>query len=365
MPGLLASASSLSRQAVPLSTHARVLIVRMGALGDIIHTLPLLAALRTNRPDVSVDWLADARYSSVLDLVDGLHQRVIVRARSNIVAPDEVRFAGVPGMATALRYLRAQRYEAAIDLQGLIKSAAFARGSGARRVIGFEAPLLREPAARWLYRETVHCPTEAHVVAKNLSVLAAFGLPVADPQFLWRQVPSDAPASVLREPRVARAVGFAVLNPGAAWPNKRWPPALFGALAALLGERLNLASVITWGPSDREDADAVVAASRGHAVLSPPSALHDLLALARHARLFVSGDTGPLHMAASVGAPLVALFGPTRPERNGPWNDADESVSRAATCVCIHKRRCLRGNACIEEIGLEEVYAACARRIGA
>jgi heptosyltransferase I len=355
----------VSPQAAALSPNARVLLVRMGALGDIIHALPVLAALRTHRPDVSVDWLADARYAHVLALVDGLRQRVIVRARVSSVSADEVRFAGLSGVAAAISYLRAQRYEAAVDLQGLIKSAAFARSSGARRVIGFEASQLREPAARWLYRETVHCPAPAHVIDQNLATLAAFGLSPTDRQFLWRGVRSDVPATVLLEQRVARSNGFAVLNPGAAWPNKRWPPAQFGALAALLGERLNLASVITWGPGERELAEDVVAASRGHAVVAPPSALHDLLALARQARLVVSGDTGPLHLAASVGAPLVALFGPTRPERNGPCNDDDESVSRATTCVCLHKRRCLRGQACIEDIGVEEVYAACARRIGA
>ena len=122
---------------------------------------------------------------------------------------------------------------------------------------------------------------------------------------------------------------------------------------------------MTWGPGERARADAVVAASRGFAVASPPTALCDLLALARQARLVVSGDTGPLHLAASVGAPIVGLFGPTRPERNGPWSAADVSVSRAATCVCFHKRQCLRGRACLEDIDVDEVYAACARRVGA
>jgi ADP-heptose:LPS heptosyltransferase len=121
--------------------------------------------------------------------------------------------------------------------------------------------------------------------------------------------------------------------------------------------------VVTWGPGERDRAEAVVAASRGQAVASPPTALHDVLALARVARLCVSGDTGPLHLAASVGTPIVGLFGPTRPERNGPWAPADESVSRAAECVCFHKRRCLRGRACIERIEVLEVLDACTRRL--
>ena len=355
----------MSAPAVGLSPDAKVLVVRMGALGDIVHALPLLAALRIHRPDVVVDWLVDARYAGVLALVEGLHRRVVVRAASAGVTPQEVRFAGVAGIASAIAHLRAQGYEAALDLQGLIKSAAFARLSGARRVIGFVRSQLREPAAGWLYGERVTGPIGGHVVDKNLAVLTALGVPSAGVVFPWRPVASEAPAAVRVEPVVARATGFALLNPGAAWENKRWAPARFGALAALLGERLNLASVVTWGPGERARADEVVAASRGYAVASPPTALHDLLALARQARLVVSGDTGPLHLAASVGAPIVGLFGPTRPERNGPWSAADVSVSRAATCVCFHKRHCLRGRACLEDIGVDEVYAACVRRAGA
>ena len=353
----------MSAPGAALGQDARVLVVRMGALGDIVHALPLLAALRASRPDVSVDWLVDARYAGVLALVEGLRRRVVVRAARASRAPGEVCFAGAAGMASAVTDMRSQGYEAAIDLQGLIKSAAFARFSGARRVVGFVRSQLREPAAGWLYLERVTGPARGHVVEKNLAVLPALGVPSAGIVFPWRQVASDVTAAVLAGKGVARAGGFALVNPGAAWENKRWPPARFGALAALMGDRLGLPSVVTWGPGERVRADEVVAGSRGHAEASPPTALHDLLALARQARLVVSGDTGPLHLAASVGAPIVGLFGPTRPERNGPWCADDVSVSRAATCVCFHKRQCLRGHACIEDIDVEEVYAACARRL--
>jgi heptosyltransferase I len=108
-----------------------------------------------------------------------------------------------------------------------------------------------------------------------------------------------------------------------------------------------------------------VASAGAYAFSSPPTAIHDVLALARAARLCVSGDTGPLHLAASVGTPIVGLFGPTRPERNGPWLAADVSVSRAGECVCFHKRQCLRGQACIDRIGVDEVLDACTRRLAA
>ncbi len=346
-----------------LALNSRVLIVRMGALGDIVHALPVLAALRASRPDVAVDWLVDARYAGVLALVEGVRRRIVVRAASAEERAGEVRFRGVPGLLTAVSDLRAQGYDAAIDLQGLVKSAAFARLSGARRVIGFVRAQLREPAAGWLYREQVAGPATGHVVHKNLAVLPALGVPAAGIVFPWKDVPSAVVTAVRADARVAAAGGFAIVNPGAAWDNKRWPPERFGALAAALGERFGLPSVVTWGPGEEARAAAVVAAAAGHALLSPPTALIDLLALARQARLVISGDTGPLHLAASVGAPVVGLFGPTRPDRNGPWRPEDVSVSRAATCVCFHKRQCQRGRPCIEEIEVAEVLAACARRL--
>jgi len=348
---------------VALPRDARVLIVRMGALGDIVHALPVLAAIRGARADVTIDWLADARYAAVLDLVEGLRRRVVVRAPAAAETPGARRFAGRLGLLPAIGHLRAQGYAAALDLQGLIKSAVFARASGAARVIGFVTSQLREAQARWAYTDTVAGPEGGHVVRKNLAVLGALGIEAPDrPAFPWRQQASPVVAEVLATPAIAAVGRFAVLNPGAAWPNKRWPAARFGELAARLGRDLALPSLVTWGGAERPLAEAVAAHADGHAVVSPPTALGDLLALFTRASLVVSGDTGPLHLAGSVAAPLVGLFGPTRPERNGPWDPADESVSRAATCVCFHKRECLRGRACVEDIAVDEVLDACRRR---
>ncbi|MGD9906454.1 MAG: glycosyltransferase family 9 protein [Vicinamibacterales bacterium] len=350
-----------------LPRDARVLIVRTGALGDIVHALPVVAALGAARADVSIDWLVDARYAAILSLVDGVRTRVVVRAAAAAAdSAGERRFAGRRGLVGAIGYLRRQGYAAALDLQGLIKSAVLARASGAARVIGFASGQLRERHAGLAYTETVVGPEGGHVIAKNAAMLPALGVAAPlRPAFPWRDLPSPVAGDVAAMPAVAAAGGFALLNPGAAWPNKRWPAARFGALAARLGHDLRLPSVVTWGGSERALAEAVVGHSEGQAVLSPPTGLHDLLALCRRARLVVSGDTGPLHVAASVAAPLVGLFGPTRPERNGPWDPADESVSRAATCVCFHKRECLRGRACVDDIAVDEVLEACRRRLAA
>ncbi|MEO5740327.1 MAG: glycosyltransferase family 9 protein, partial [Vicinamibacterales bacterium] len=204
-------------------------------------------------------------------------------------------------------------------------------------------------------------PSGQHVIHKNLSILSALQIkPGAIELPLAPQASPDTTAAIAT---AGGRRGFIVLNPGAAWPNKRWPAENFGALAASLRDRLGLPSLVTWGPSERELADQVVRASSGAATSAPATSVSDLAALMRDAALVVSGDTGPLHIAAAMGTPVVGLYGPTWPERNGPWDPQDVVISRAGVCVCHHKRQCLRGAPCINEITVAEVVAASATRL--
>jgi ADP-heptose:LPS heptosyltransferase len=359
----------------------KILIVRLSALGDIVHALPVLAAIKKAMPAAQVDWLVEESYASILSIASGLHRRIIVRARRSFETPDTRSFGGVRGYHAAAKFLWNQDYDIALDLQGLIKSAIWARLSFATRVVGFDAPNLREPHAAFLYSETVtpdirlsgrqavrpsgrpavRPSGEQHVIWKNLSILQALQI---DPDTI--DLPLEAQASEATSGAIAGAGGsrgFIVINPGAAWPNKRWPAARFGALAASLRDRTGLSSLVTWGPSERELAEAVASASAGAASPAPATSVPDLAVLMREAALVVSGDTGPLHIAAAMGTPLVGLYGPTWPERNGPWDPRDVVISRAGVCVCHHKRQCLRGAPCINEITLEEVVAASERRL--
>jgi heptosyltransferase-1 len=350
----------------------KILIVRLSALGDIVHALPVLAALRKAMPSAQVDWLVEENYASILSMAVGLHRRVIVRARRNIDTPDTVSFAGATGYWRAVAFLRAQRYDVVLDLQGLIKSAVWARASGAARVIGFDRAHLREPQASWLYSDAVtlidrptgqqtNRPTGDHVIQKNLSILSALQIEPAASELPLR--PKASAATVAAIEAAGGPLGYIVLNPGAAWPNKRWPPERFGALADALLKRTGLRSLITWGPSEQGLAESVAHGSSGAATLAPPTSVSDLAVVMRDAALVVSGDTGPLHIAAAMGTPLVGLYGPTWPERNGPWDSKDVVISRATVCVCHHKRQCLRGAPCIDEITLDEVVAASLTRL--
>ena len=154
-----------------------------------------------------------------------------------------------------------------------------------------------------------------------------------------------------------------MINPGAAWPNKRWPPERFGAVAAFLRERFGLPSIALWGPGEEPLAQAVAGSSNGAAHVAPQTTIADLVELSRAASLMVSGDTGPLHIAGAAGTPIVSLFGPTDPLRNGPWVPEDETISRWAECACRYQRRCRRATWCLADITVGEVTAAIEKRM--
>jgi lipopolysaccharide heptosyltransferase I len=339
----------------------RVLIVRLGALGDIVHAIPVAAALRRAFPDARIDWLVSAKHREILDLVPVIDRRLVINDRGDT--------NGGSSLLSAIRELRAARYDVAIDLQGLIKSALLARASGAPRVAGFVASYARERLARLFYTD-VHDPGRGglydpretrHVVDINLGLLTVLGLNAVRAEFPIDQVES-APAQQVRERTGGR---YALLNPGAAWPNKRWPPARLSEVATALRARHDLMSVVLWGPGEEPLAREVVAGAAGAALLSPPTSVADIVAMSRGAALMVSGDTGPTHIASAIGTPIVGIYGPTRPARNGPLSPHDVTVSRDASCVCHHLRRCVRDRMCLLDIEAGEVLGAVERRLAA
>ncbi len=328
------------------------LIVRLGALGDIVHTIPAAAALRAAYPAARIDWLVDARHREIVHLVTCVDRVIVVESPT------------IGGWIRATRDLRYNKYSAALDFQGLMKSAILARASGADKVLGFSIWHLREKSARPFYSESVEVAAGAggdrHVIHKNLRLLRALGITEPSVTFPLRHVPSAA-----RDAIVTQAAGapFAVINPGAAWPNKRWGAERFGELAAFLREVRGLVPFVLWGPGEESLARAVVAASSGAAVIAPPTRLTDLLEICRAASLMVSGDTGPLHIAAAVGTPIVSIFGPTDPERNGPWLANDIAVSRYSSCGCKYDRECHRDGWCLGTLPVSEVTAAVQHRL--
>ena len=278
---------------------------------------------------------------------------------------------GAPGasLLTAIRELRRAQYDVAFDLQGLLKSAVLARVSGAARVVGFSSAYLRERMARPFYTD-VHDPggggmydprERSHVVQMNLGLLKAVGVAEARPEFPIQH----ADTAVARAMRDRVGGRYILANPGAAWPNKRWPPERYGAVARALANQQGIRTIVSWGPGEEPLAQDVVREAGGAALLSPPTSIADLVALIRGAALMVSGDTGPTHIAAALGTPIVGLYGPTRPSRNGPWAPGDVTISRDAVCRCHHLRRCTQSRMCLLDVEAAEVVAAIERRLAA
>jgi lipopolysaccharide heptosyltransferase I len=337
-----------------VTTPSRFLIVRLGALGDIVHTIPVAAALRRAFPTARIDWLVGARHRAILDLVPVIDRRLVI--------DDGTDAGGGTSFFASIRELRQTRYDVVLDLQGLLKSAVLARSSGAPRVIGFSSRYLRERLARLFYTE-VHDPggegmydtrETRHVMDINLGLLQPLGVTVGEPEFPLERVDSDAAEEMRDQARGP----YVLLNPGAAWPNKQWPAARFGALAAALHHRHGVMSIVSWAPGEESLARAVVADASGAALLAPPTSIADLVALASRATVVVAGDTGPTHVAAALGTPVVGLYGPTRPSRNGPLSAGSITISRDAICRCHHLRRCTQARMCLLDIEVDEVLAA-------
>jgi heptosyltransferase-1 len=260
---------------------SRFLLVRLGALGDIVHAIPVAAALRRAFPSAQIDWLVGARHKEILDLVTVIDRRLAIADRGNAVA----------SMRAIVRELRQTRYDVVVDLQGLVKSAVLARLSAAKRIVGFSSTYLRERLARPFYTDVydpggggMYDPGEtSHVVQMNLGLLTALGVAVEPPQFPLEQVDT----TIAREIRTRSGDRYALLNPGAAWPNKRWPAARYAEVARAIAERHGLSVVVLWGPGEEALAQEVVRDAEGAALLAPQTSIADLVAIARGATLMI------------------------------------------------------------------------------
>jgi heptosyltransferase-1 len=337
----------------------RLLIVRLGSMGDIIHTLPAVAALRHAFPDAMLGWIVEECWAELLctlpeprsgprsarrPLVDRVHTVNTKTWRTSLLSTQTWE-----QVAAGLSELRAQRYEVAVDFQGAFRSAVLARWSGAPVLYGTAQP--RENVASMFYTRQV-LASGSHVVEQNLSLAEAVSrrpLEIAKIEF-----PHDPAVEKKCEDRLHNIGDFALLNPGAGWGAKQWPAQRYGQVARRLAED-SLKSVINFGPGEEDLMRAVESASGGTAQ-GIACSLTELIALTRRARLFIGGDTGPMHLAAALGIPVVAIFGPTNPARNGPFGTRNV-VLRSPSSPTSHTRRSQPDPGMLE-ISSDEVVAA-------
>lgn len=335
------------------SGEPRILLIRSSALGDVINTLPTLEAVRAGWPRAHIGFAVEERNKDVIvghPSLDRVH--VLERKRMRALLASPARWPELRReLARFVGELRAERYEIALDLQGNFKGALQSMACGAPRRVGFARGFCKE-FNHLFSNERVTPPgatEKLHRVRKFLAQAAHLGLAVDSPGY---RLP-DLSASRARVESFLREQGldaFVVLHPGASGKgaHKRWPAERFGQLAARLRTELKLESVVTWGPSERELARQVVEHSGGaaRAALATTSVL-DLAALISAARLFVGGDTGPMHLASAVATPSVALFGPKDPQTYGPFHARSRVVLRGEP-----------GAASMESIAVEDAFAA-------
>jgi heptosyltransferase-1 len=352
-----------------------VLIVKLSSIGDVVHTLPAAALLRRALPDARIAWVVERRAGAILKdspVIDAL-----IEVDSRAWRKQLFRGSGIRQIRERLGALAdgpgadsTGRADIAIDFQGLIKSGLLAFASSAKRRIGFETAELREAPSRVFLTEQVATSELKHVIEKNLALaraaLSGSGSPISK-----KQAPSsyEFPIAVSTDDEKyveatieSKGAGFAIVNPGGGWPTKLWPSEHYARLADWLWSDCGLASLVTYGPGEEKLAQSVADQARSGEAHPIASTLKQYVGLARRASLFVGGDTGPLHLAAASGTPIVGIYGPTSAERNGPFDRRDITVGRDLWCRAdCHRRSCWHWE-CMN-IPLVEVQRAVVRRL--
>ena len=286
----------------------RILISRMSAIGDAILTMPVACALRQHFPDAYIAWVVEKKAAPMVRNHPAV-DRVIEFHRG--------WFTSLSGIREARHELRQHRFDVSIDCQGLTKSALAGWLSGAGKRIGYAGP--RGGELSRLLNNTLVKPVFSHLTDRSLELLIPLG--ITSPKVKWMlPIPEPARNWATRWRRSIPANRLAVLNPGATAHSKMWEPDRFGATAQYLAQRYGYHSVAVWGGAhERAMAEQIVAHSQGTATLAPDTDLHHLAAMISTSDLFVSGDTGPLHIAVAVGTPTIGLYGSTRPGDSGPY----------------------------------------------
>lgn len=338
----------------------RFLLVRLGSLGDIVHALPVAAALRAAFPGARLDWLVEARWQELLELNPALSNVIPVDTRAwrrALWRPRTWRsLNGVVGT------LRRARYDIAFDLQGLYKSALLAWLSRAPRRVGFERAFAREAGATRFYTERVRPPAGKHVVEMNLA-LAGAACPAAGGKEAARfplPVSAEEDAQVEEWLRANHLVEFFLLSPGGGWGAKRWPLERYAQVHNAVARARGWRSVVNVGPGEEALFNEFLKHARVTRPVQASLPLRQLVALLRRARLVISGDSGPLHLAAALGTPTVGLYGPTDPARNGPYGPRAVALHRRELATISHKRGDKPSPAMLA-VTVEEVVAAADR----
>ena len=344
-----------------MSFTERALVVRLSSIGDVIHTMPAFMALRRAAPSALLGWAVEPAAAPLVQRLPGplrVHVLDTHRWRRRWWRPSVAR-----EVKAGIADLREERYELALDFQGLVKSALVGHLSRAH-LIGYAKRDLRESlASRWYERTAPEFPPGRHVIWRGMELAKVAGVAADELEFpkLSDSRDEEYVDQELRKMGIAR---FAVVHAGSNWSSKNWSPLRFAAFGRAFVRRSGLPLIWVWGPGERDRAD-VLARSVGlgsHAAF--PTSLTQLAALLQRADLFVGGDSAPLHLAVACGTPITGIFGPTDPLRNGPLREEDQSVLHQLPCSFCFQRQCPVGTSeCLEGLTVDSVVAAALERL--
>lgn len=342
----------------------KILIVRLSAIGDVTHVLPALRCLRRNYPYAKIAWLVEDKAAGLLQGHPDLDEVIVFprrRWRKGILGPTRLPATVSEALGFFSHELRSREFDVAIDFQGNLKSGIMTLLSAAPVRIGF---------ARGHCREYNHLFTNLHVtppgkrihrVEKNLSLLTALDIeptyehstinvPFEDREYITRALAEY----------VGRAGPLVVIHPGTSkfGAYKRWPARSFTELGNMLTGELGATVLVSWGADELETADEIVSGIRHSGYLAPETTtLGQLTSLIGQANLFISGDTGPMHIASTLGVPQAAIFGPKDPTIYGPYNKHSIVIRKEVECSPCTRRTC-DNPVCITDITPEEVFEA-------
>jgi len=347
----------------------KIAIIKLSAIGDVVHALPVASALRERYPDAHLAWIVQGKCREILEGNPDLDEVIVFdKDRWLLEVPYPHKTASI--LWEMYRFgsrLRRAGFDLAIDLQGLIKSGMLTWLTGAGTRIGFSADYCREPAnARFTNCHVTPSAGDVHIIDQCLSLVRGLGADASRKQFKIH-IPAEDHAYITKflsdafnSSKVPKDSPIVLINPGAGWETKLWGEENYAALADQIVSELGNRGwrvVFLWGPSELSMVKSIQKKMRQPCLLACPTNLKQSLALMQRAHLFVAGDTGPLHMGAALGTPCLGIYGPSSPERNGPYGDLHRVVQTDVSCKGCFRRFCNHA-LCMESISVDQVMEA-------
>jgi 3-deoxy-D-manno-octulosonic-acid transferase/heptosyltransferase-1 len=345
-----------------------ILIVKLSAIGDVIHTLPALNAVRKHYPHASITWLVEEDAAPLVQGHEALDRVIVSKRKRWLKALRSLSFLNtIKEVYGFIKALRDTRYDMVLDFQALLKSGiliAIARG---RRKIGFGKGLEHmEHSYIFLNERIPAVDMEIHALSRGMMLLDAVGIPTNEVEYKLPMSDHDRKKidELMKQHGINGEKSLIAINPVAKWETKLWPNKKFAELADMLVDQYNLKIVFTGGFKDYSIIQTITSSMKGRAInFAGKTTLTELAALYEKAALVISTDTGPMHLAAAVGTPVVALFGPTAPWRTGPYGTGHQIITAELECSPCFKRRCETTD-CMYQISVKQVMAAVKKIIG-